>query len=128
MTTLRTDSTHSGITIDYANGSGFVHGGSGPLTVYSDKFKSVKDVPPANFLEQFGKDLRNTEVSDLSQIKWIFDGKKVTQQKLTEKMRKTIEDWSIPDDILIKWGYKDAPMRFKNEKLIPSIENIFNAK
>ncbi|MBR2771056.1 MAG: hypothetical protein IKD78_03445, partial [Bacteroidales bacterium] len=28
-------STHSGITIDYANGSGFVHGGSGPLTVYS---------------------------------------------------------------------------------------------
>ena len=41
MTTLRTDSTHSGITIDCANGSGFVHGGSGPLTVYSDKFKKT---------------------------------------------------------------------------------------
>ena len=41
------------------------------------EFKSVKDVPPANFLERFGKDLANTEVSDLSQIKWIFDGKKV---------------------------------------------------
>ncbi|MBR5168531.1 MAG: hypothetical protein IKW86_10780 [Salinivirgaceae bacterium] len=36
MTTLRTDSTHSGINIDYADGSGFVHGGSGPLTVYSN--------------------------------------------------------------------------------------------
>ncbi len=36
MTNLRTDSTHSGINIDYANGSGFVHGGSGPLTVYSN--------------------------------------------------------------------------------------------
>ena len=24
------------------------------------EFKSVKDVPPANFLEQFGKDFRNT--------------------------------------------------------------------
>jgi len=41
MTTLRTDSTHSGITIDYANGSGFVHGGSGPLTVYSDDEKAA---------------------------------------------------------------------------------------
>ena len=41
MTTLRTDSTHSGITIDYANGSGFVHGGSGSLTVYSDDEKAA---------------------------------------------------------------------------------------
>ena len=41
MTILRTDSTHCGITIDCANGSGFVHGGSGPLTVYSDKFKKT---------------------------------------------------------------------------------------
>ena len=41
MTTLRTDSTHSGINIEYANGSGFVHGGSGPLTVYSDDEKAA---------------------------------------------------------------------------------------
>ncbi len=41
MTTLRTDSTHSGITIDYADGSAFVHGGSGPLTVYSDDEKAA---------------------------------------------------------------------------------------
>ena len=41
MTTLRTDSTHSGITIDYADDSGFVHGGSGPLTVYSDDEKAA---------------------------------------------------------------------------------------
>ena len=34
-------STHSGITIDYADGSGFVHGGSGPLTVYSDDEKAA---------------------------------------------------------------------------------------
>ncbi len=100
MTTLRTDSTHSGITIDYANGSG-------PLTVYSDKFKSVKDVPPANFLEQFGKDLKNTEVSDLSQIKWIFDGKKVTQQKLTDAIKETIDKWKVPKEISDKWNLND---------------------
>ena len=41
MTTLRTDSTHSGITIDYANGSGFVHGGSGLLSVYSEDEKNA---------------------------------------------------------------------------------------
>ena len=34
-------STHSGITIDYADGSGFVHGGSGPLTVYSNDEKAA---------------------------------------------------------------------------------------
>ena len=34
-------STHSGITIDYANGSDFVHGGSGLLTVYSDDEKAA---------------------------------------------------------------------------------------
>ena len=41
MTTLRTHIAHSGITIDYANGSEFVHGGSGPLTVYSDDEKAA---------------------------------------------------------------------------------------
>ncbi len=34
-------STHSGITINYADGSDFVHGGSGPLTVYSDDEKAA---------------------------------------------------------------------------------------
>ena len=42
------------------------------LTQGAAEFKSVKDVPPTNFLEQFGKDLKNTDVSDLSQIKKLF--------------------------------------------------------
>ena len=41
MTILRTDSTHAEVKIDYANGSDFVHGGSGPLTVYSDDEKAA---------------------------------------------------------------------------------------
>ena len=58
------------------------------LTQGAEEFKSVKDVPPANFLEQFSKDLKNSEVSDLSQIKWIFDGKKVTQDELTNAVNR----------------------------------------
>ena len=73
------------------------------LTQGAEEFKSVKDVPPANFLEQFGKDLKNTDVSDLSQIKWIFDGKKVTQQQLTEVMCKIIGEWNVPTKIKDKW-------------------------
>ena len=73
------------------------------LTQGAAEFKSVKDVPPANFLEQFGKDLKNTDVSALSQIKWIFDGKKVTQQQLTDAIKKTIDEWKVPEDIKRKW-------------------------
>ena len=73
------------------------------LTQGAEEFKSVKDVPPANFLEQFGKDLKNSEVSDLSQIKWIFDGKKVTQQQLTDAIKKTIDEWKVLEDIKKKW-------------------------
>ena len=34
------------------------------------EFKSVKEVPPPNFNDQFVKDLLNDDVKDLSQIKW----------------------------------------------------------
>ena len=77
------------------------------LTQGAEEFKSVKDVPPANFLEQFGKDLKNSEVSDLSQIKWIFDGKKVTQQQLTDAIKKTIDEWKVPKEISDKWNLND---------------------
>ncbi|TWP29235.1 hypothetical protein ETU08_08095 [Apibacter muscae] len=42
------------------------------------EFKSVQKVPPANFAEQFIKDLNLDGVSELNQLRWIFDGKKVS--------------------------------------------------
>ena len=88
------------------------------LTHGAVEFKSVKDGPPANFLEQFGKDLKNTDISDLSQIKWIFDGKKVTQQQLTDAIKKTIDEWKVPEDVLNKWDYsKYQSDVFKTEVL-----------
>ena len=68
------------------------------LTHGAVEFKSVKDVPPANLLEQFSKDLKNSEVSDLSQIKWIFDGKKAPAD-FKEKMLEEIKKLNIPDDV-----------------------------
>ena len=90
--------------------------------------KSVQEIPPYNFIEQFSKDLLNDKVDDLSRLKWVFDGKKVTQEQLTEVMSKTIEEWNIPSDILTKWGYDGELEMFKNEKLIPNIGNIFRVE
>ena len=89
------------------------------LTQGAEEFKSVKDIPPANFLEQFGKDLKNSEVSDLSQIKWIFDGKKVTQDELTNAVNKAID--KLPDDIVQKWN-------LKNEKARKQLLDIFKVE
>ena len=88
------------------------------LTQGAEEFKSVKDVPPANFLEQFGKDLKNTDVSDLSQIKWIFDGKKVTQQQLTDAIKKTIDEWKVPEDIKWKWLNPERTEEMFKEELL----------
>lgn len=70
----------------------------------------------------------NKVEDDLSQLKRIFDGKKVTQTQLTEKMKTAIKEWNIPDDILRKWGYEGKLQLFKDEKLYPNIDNIFKAE
>ncbi|MEM6379172.1 MAG: hypothetical protein AAF705_13235, partial [Bacteroidota bacterium] len=48
----------------------------GNITKYFE-FKSVGEIPPSNFATQFVKDMQISDVSDLGQLKWIFDGKKV---------------------------------------------------
>ena len=99
------------------------------LTQGAVEFKSVKGVPPANFLEQFGKDLKNSEVSDLSQVKWIFDGKKVTQQQLTNAVKKAIEEWNVPEKVLENWNFGlSEGVKFKNENILPFINSIFKAE
>lgn len=46
------------------------------------EFKSVHNIPPQHFAEQFIKDLQVAE--DLDQIKWIFDGKKISSLDKTK--------------------------------------------
>ena len=88
------------------------------LTHGAVEFKSVKDGPPANFLEQFGKDLKNTDISDLSQIKWIFDGKKVTQQQLTDAIKKAIDE--LPKEVIDRWNLRNEQNRKKNIRYFQS--------
>ena len=61
------------------------------------EFKSVKEVPPPNFNEQFVKDLLNDDVKKLSQIKWIFDGEKIKKADL-EALKNRIKTLDIPDE------------------------------
>ncbi len=73
------------------------------------EFKSVKEVPPAHFLEQFGKDLANPDVSDLSQIRWVFDGRKVSQEQLTNAINNVIDD--LPNSLKEKWDLGSEQVR-----------------
>jgi hypothetical protein len=88
------------------------------------EFKSVKNIPPEHFFDQFGKDLLNNNVDELSQLKWIFDGKKVTPEQLTEKMKQAIKEWDMPDAVLNKWGN----LGYNKTKLKKEILNIFKAE
>jgi hypothetical protein len=66
----------------------------------------------------------NKVEDDLSQLKWIFDGKKVTQTQLTEKMKTAIKEWDMPDAVLSKWGN----LGYSETKLKKEILNIFKAE
>ena len=92
------------------------------LTQGAEEFKSVKDVPPANFLEQFSKDLKNSEVSALSQIKWIFNGKKAPAD-FKEKMLEEIKKILPTDDIATKLGKENKDVLF--EEILTNFNNIF---
>ena len=61
------------------------------------EFKSVKEVPPPNFNDQFVKDLLNDDVKDLSHIKWIFDGEKIKKADL-EVLKNRIKTLDIPEN------------------------------
>jgi hypothetical protein len=82
------------------------------------------DVQSTNFLEQFGKDQKDSEVSDLSQIKWIFDGKKLSQQELTDAIKKMIDEWKVPKELVKKYRPLDEDVSIFKADLI----SIFIAK
>ena len=92
------------------------------LTQGAEEFKSVKDIPPANFLEQFGKDLANSDVSDLSQIKWIFDGKKAPAD-FKEKMLEEIKKLNIDPNVAEKLEFKNSQLLMNEIK--KQFDNIF---
>lgn len=81
-------------------------------------------VPPTQFKEQFIKDLAREDVENLSQIKWIFDGKK-TPENFKKNMLDAIDKLplkdgtSLTDDLVKKFGVKNS------DELINLIESKF---
>ncbi len=81
----------------------------------------MRKAPPTNFNDQFVKDLLNIDVKDLSQIKWIFDGKKINKADL-EALKGRIDALDIPKPAWEKFGMSSA------EKLKEKLKSdvIFN--
>jgi hypothetical protein len=94
------------------------------------EFKSVSDVPPQHFAEQFIKDLNLDGLDDLYQIKWIFDGKKISsldKTKFLDELRKA----DISDDMIKKWASPliESPTKQDLLKAInESFDKIFKIK
>jgi len=67
------------------------------------EFKSVKDVPPNYFGEQFINDLKLPEVESLDQLKWYFDGSKVSGDLPKEKFMDILEKADIDESVIKKF-------------------------
>ena len=82
------------------------------------EFKSVTNIPPKNFAEQFLKDLEIA--NDLSQIKWYFDGRKISTLN-KELFLEELEKVEIDDKLILKWTSrlqeqtKESFLRFIDE-------------
>jgi hypothetical protein len=102
---------------------------AGDATQIFYEFKSVRDVPPQHFAEQFIKDLSLNDLNELSQIKWIFDSKKIAslnKEKFLDELRKA----DIPDGVIKRW-VKDIeePTKLDLLKFISdNFDNIFKIK
>ena len=64
------------------------------------EFKSITHIPPKNFAQQFLKDLEIA--NDLSQIKWYFDGRKISTLN-KELFLEELEKVEIDDKLISKW-------------------------
>ena len=88
------------------------------------EFKSVQKVPPSHFIDQFSKDLMLA--SDLSQIKWVFDGKKVPAEEDFERaaqLRDEIKKLELTEEMVngLRKGSKEELL----EDIIESFDTIF---
>ena len=87
----------------------------------------MREVPPPNFNDKFVKDLLNDDVKDLSQLKWIFDGKKFPEgYDFKGKMEEAIRKMDMPKVALKKFGTESMD-ELKND-IIKNFDNIFQVK
>jgi hypothetical protein len=86
------------------------------------EFKSYSSVPPTNFAEQFINDLKNSDIKDLKQLRWMFDAAK-NPPNFETNMKAAIQNLDktkITPATLSKFGVSSA------DELISKIEDDFN--
>jgi len=95
----------------------------GNITKYFE-FKSVNEIPPSNFATQFVKDMQIPDTYDLGQIKWLFDGKKVSSLKNNiDDFIDALDEVEIPQFVIDKL----TPGKVKSkDALLKEIENRFD--
>ncbi len=95
----------------------------GNITKYFE-FKSVGEIPPSNFATQFVKDMQISDVSDLGQLKWIFDDKKVSSlQNNIDDFIDALDNVEIPQSVI----HKLVPGADKTkDALLDTIESRFD--
>ncbi len=77
-------------------------------TIYYE-FKSVKNLPPHDFVGQFSKDLSRPNFN-INNLKWVFDGKKI-QAKDLQRLRGKLDE-IVTDRIAVRHGFSDANAMF----------------
>ena len=77
------------------------------------EFKSVKNLPPKDFIQQFSGDLTRPNFNT-NNLKWVFDGKKITRSDI-EKLRK----------LLLEIIKKKSPT-LTLERLEETVDNLLN--
>lgn len=71
------------------------------------EFKSVKNLPPGDFLDQFSKDLSRPDFS-VENLRWVFDGRKIKSEDL-ERLKPTLRT-IIQDNSIDKLGLSDEAL------------------
>jgi hypothetical protein len=84
--------------------------------------KSVKTVPPTNFNAQFVKGLSESNVTDLGQIQWIFDGAK-SPENFYGNLTQAIENMPLTECLALK--FEVGSITELIALLISRFDNIF---
>jgi hypothetical protein len=83
-------------------------------------------VPPGKFSQQFIRDLQNSDVTNLSQIKWYFEGSK-SPADFAKNMEEAINKLELTDDLARKFlGIPDKEVL--RTELIDNLNEIFKLK
>ena len=87
------------------------------------EFKSVQPPsPPKGFADQFVKDMKLREVAAVDQLRWVFDGNKVTSLTKSDFIN-VLDGATIPQEVINKLVKSGAKTK---DRLLDLIETDFD--